>query len=94
MGAYSRWALTKFSLFLASSIFILNFHTDDSASDSLKIYFNQPETLPIPDPGKVASSEEIPEIPRSSFRRETSGGVTKCRLFSQAKTSISLRLRL
>ena len=79
---------------LVSASADLNFHTDDSASDSLKIYFNQPETLPMPDPGKVASSEEIPEIPRSSFRGETSGGVTKCRLFSQAKTSISLRPRL
>ena len=80
---------------LVSASADLNFHTDDSTSDCLKIYFNQPETLPMPDPGKVASSEEIPGlVPRSSFRRETRGGVTKCRLFSQAKTSIIFRLRL
>ena len=73
----------------------LEFHTDDSASDCLKICFNQSETLPMPDPGTVASSEEISAlVPRSSFCRETSGGVTKCQVFAQAKTSISVRLRL
>ena len=70
-----------------------SFH--DSASYCLKIYFNQSETLPMPDPGTVASSEEISAlVPPSSFRSETSCGVAKCRLFSQAKTSMSLRLRL
>ena len=73
----------------------LKLHTAHSASDCLKICFNQSETLPMPDPGTVASSEEISAlVPRSSFRRKTSGGVAKCRLFSQAKTLISVRLRL
>ena len=71
----------------------LKLHTADSASDCLKICFNQSETLPMPDPGTVASSEEISAlVPRSSFHRETSGCVAKCRLFSQAKTIISVRL--
>ena len=63
----------------------LEFHTADSASDCLKICFNQSETLPMPDPGTVASSDGISAlVPRSSFHRETNGGVAKCRLFSQA----------
>ena len=51
-----------------------------SASDWLKICFNQSEALPRS--GNQYGVSML--VPQTSFPQETSGGVAKCRLYSQA----------
>ena len=72
------------------------FHTDDahypdldSAFDWLKIYFIQSE-VPLRERVTRHQYGISARVPQTSFRGKTSGGVAKCRLFSQARLRSAL----